>query len=127
MDRQHSSPVLLAGDGHSVALERVPQHGTDATLLESEIQAVVHAHDVSAFSMPGINLLGGLADWFVRLPFSVEGGKIEGQPREFPDHLRVLRTQHLNKLFLSRLTERKSIKRPLPRQPSKAKHITTAW
>lgn len=44
MDRQHSAPIVLTADGRSIALQRVPQQGIEATLLEAEIQALVHLH-----------------------------------------------------------------------------------
>ncbi|MET4804411.1 hypothetical protein [Bradyrhizobium sp. LB11.1] len=44
MDRQHSAPILLTAEGNSAVLELVPQHGSAATLLEAQIQELVHAH-----------------------------------------------------------------------------------
>ena len=43
MDRQHATPILLTATG-GVALELLAQHGSQATTLEAEIQALVHAH-----------------------------------------------------------------------------------
>lgn len=44
MDRQHSMPILITADGRSAVLEPFSQQGPDATLLEAEIQALVHLH-----------------------------------------------------------------------------------
>ncbi|WP_245477737.1 hypothetical protein [Bradyrhizobium guangxiense] len=44
MDRQHSAPILLSAEGSSIALELVPQHGSAASILEAQIQEIVHAH-----------------------------------------------------------------------------------
>jgi hypothetical protein len=55
VERQHSAPILLMADGRSVTLEPVTQQGTQqegaqqegaqqAAMLETEIQALVHAH-----------------------------------------------------------------------------------
>ncbi len=44
MDRQHSTPILLTAEGHSVALKPLPQQGPAAALLEAEIQELVHSY-----------------------------------------------------------------------------------
>jgi hypothetical protein len=43
LDRQHSAPILLTASG-SIALEPLPQKGTEADVLEDHIQTLVHAH-----------------------------------------------------------------------------------